>query len=179
MQSLSEADRKAILDLTRQAVARAVHSHQLMSPVPSEGVFSERRGLFVTIHVNKKLQGCIGMIEAQAPLGEALAMCAADAALRDPRFREMQPEQLEGSEVEISLLTPLFAIRPEEIQVGKHGLLVQRGVRKGLLLPQVATEHHMTVKQFLQETCVKAGLPREAWEDPGTKIYGFECEIIR
>ena len=134
--------------------------------------------MFVTLHVNKKLRGCIGVVEAHTTLGESLARCAADAALHDPRFSRMRPEEMEGLEIEVSLLSPLYPVHPSQVEIGTHGLLVERGQRRGLLLPQVAVEHHLSREQFLGETCAKAGLPREAWKDAETKLYGFECEIL-
>jgi AmmeMemoRadiSam system protein A len=178
MPSLSEEDRKAILELARQGVFHAVYHERPLATFPITGIFAERRGLFVTLHVAKKLRGCIGVIEGHAELGETLARCAADAALHDPRFSRLRAEELDALEIEVSLLTPLYPIRPEEVEIGIHGLLVERGPRRGLLLPQVAVEHQLGREQFLAETCVKAGLPREAWKDPETKLYGFQCEII-
>lgn len=132
----------------------------------------------MTLHVAGKLRGCIGVIEGSASLGETLARSAADAALHDPRFSRMRAEEMDALEIEVSLLTPLMPIRPEEVEVGNHGLLVERGPRRGLLLPQVAVEHRLSREQFLAETCVKAGLPRDAWRDSESKLYGFQCEII-
>ena len=134
--------------------------------------------MFVTLHVAKKLRGCIGVIEGLTNLGETLATCAADAALHDPRFSRMRPEEMDALEIEVSLLCPLHPILPEEVEIGVHGLLVEQGTRRGLLLPQVAVEHRLSRERFLAETCTKAGLPREAWKEPETKLYGFECEIL-
>jgi AmmeMemoRadiSam system protein A len=178
MPSLSDDDRKAILELARQGVFHAVCHEQPLSSFPTTGVFAERRGLFVTLHVNKQLRGCIGVIEAHTALGESLARCASDAALRDPRFSRLHPEEVDAVEIEVSLLSPLQPIRPEQVEIGTHGLLVERGSQRGLLLPQVAVEHRLSREQFLGETCAKAGLPREAWKDAETKLYGFECEIL-
>jgi AmmeMemoRadiSam system protein A len=178
MPSLSEEDRKAILELARQGVLHAVCHERPLSTFPTTGIFAERRGLFVTLHVAKKLRGCIGVIEGYANLGETLARCAADAALHDPRFSRMRAEELDALEIEVSLLTPLQPMRSEEVEIGIHGLQVERGARRGLLLPQVAAEHRLSREQFLAETCMKAGLPRDAWKDPETKLYGFQCEII-
>jgi AmmeMemoRadiSam system protein A len=178
MPSLSEEDRKAILELARQGVLHAVWHEEPLSAFPTTGIFAERRGLFVTLHVAKKLRGCIGVIEGPAELGETLTRCAADAALHDPRFSRIRAEELDALEIEVSLLTPIAPIHPEEVEIGIHGLLVERGPRRGLLLPQVALEHRLGREQFLAETCAKAGLPREAWKDPDTKVYGFQCEVI-
>lgn len=178
MPSLSEEDRKAILELARQGVVHAVCHERPLPTFPTTGIFAERGGLFVTLHVAKKLRGCIGVIEGYANLGETLARCAADAALHDPRFSRMRAEELDALEIEVSLLTPLQPMRAEEVEIGVHGLLVEQGSRRGLLLPQVAVEHRLSREQFLAETCAKAGLPRDAWDDPGTKLYGFRCEIL-
>ena len=178
MPSLSEEDRKAILELARQGVLHAVSHERPLSIFPTGGVFAERRGLFVTLHVAKKLRGCIGIIEPATNLGEMLARCAADAALHDPRFSRMRAEEMDALEIEVSLLSPIEPIHPEVVEIGTHGLLVERGTRRGLLLPQVAVEHRLSREQFLAETCTKAGLPRDAWKEPETKLYGFRCEII-
>lgn len=178
MQCLSEADRKAILVLARQAVAEAVCHGRLLTKIPKAEVFERRCGLFVTLHSAKRLRGCIGVIEAREPLGEAIVHCATSAALEDPRFNPMRSEEIADMEIEVSLLSPLQRIRPEEIEIGKHGLMVEQGLCRGLLLPQVATEYGLNREQFLRETCHKAGLPGEAWKSPETRIYGFTCEIF-
>jgi AmmeMemoRadiSam system protein A len=179
MQYLSEEERRAILALARQALTEAVCDGRLLAPFPTEGIFSTRCGVFVTLHARGKLRGCIGVIDGHEPLGESIVRCTASAALQDPRFTQMLPEEVLESEIEVSLLSPLQRILPEEIQVGKHGLVVEQGMRRGLLLPQVAVEHHLDRERFLEETCGKAGFSRDAWKNPETAIYGFTCEIVR
>ena len=178
MPSLSDEDRKAILELASQGVREAVLRGRPLSAYPTLGVFAEPRSLFVTLHHGKKLRGCIGIIEGNAHLGQNLARCAADAALHDPRFTPLRPEELAGLEIEVSLLSPIRPILADQVEIGRHGLLVERGLQRGLLLPQVATEHRLSREQFLAETCVKAGLPRESWKEPETHLYGFECEVV-
>ena len=178
MPSLSEADQKAILELARQAVVEAVCRNRRLGQIPINGIFATMCGAFVTLHVDKRLHGCIGVIEAKDPLGENIAHCAMSAALQDPRFSRIQPADLATLEIEVSLLSPLEPIRPEEIETGKHGLLIEHGFHRGLLLPQVAIEHHLDVEHFLKETCHKAGLPGDAWNAPETLIYGFTCEVF-
>src|SRR5258705_5356899 len=178
MPSLSEAARRAALHLARTAVVNAVSQRKLPEAFPCEGVFADRRGVFVTLHVRNRLQGCIGVIEANEPLGEAIVRCAASAALEDPRFAPMKPERLAELRIEISLLSQLGPISPESIEIGRHGLLVQLHAQRGLLLPQVAIEHHLTREQFLEETCRKAGLGREAWRDPEARLFAFTCEVF-
>ena len=178
MSCLSDADRKTLLDLARQAIVEAVCQGRLLHPLPSSEVLERRCGVFVSLHVKGKLRGCIGVLDGRERLGEGIVRCAAGAALEDPRFTRMQAEEVADAEIEISLMTPLEAIRPEEVEIGTHGLLVEQGGRRGLLLPQVALEHHLDRERFLEETCWKAGLARDAWKNPETKIYGFRCEII-
>jgi AmmeMemoRadiSam system protein A len=178
MLCLSEAERQAALELARQAIREAVLHRGLPDVIPSEGVFSERCGVFVTLHVQGRLQGCIGVTEPSEPLGQAIVRCSVGAALEDPRFTPLKESQLEELNVEISLLSALTPIVPEAIEIGRHGLLVVNHAQRGLLLPKVAIEHRLTREQFLEETCRKAGLPRGAWKDADTRIFGFRCEVI-
>lgn len=178
MPSRSEEFRSALLQWARNAVVEAVSRAQLPADVPQHGIFLERRGVFVTLHVRGRLRGCIGVVETQETLGESIRRCAAGAALRDPRFSPLQTEELGELLVEISLMSTPVPIHPEEIEIGKHGLIIVSGARRGLLLPQVATEHRLDPTQFLEETCRKAGLPPEAWREGGTQILGFTCEVF-
>lgn len=178
MSSPSESDRQSLLQLARQAVTAAVSRGEILSPIPAHGVFAEKQGVFVTLHVRGQLRGCIGVVHPHEPLGEALVRCAASAALQDPRFPAMRPDDLPQLHLEISLLSPPLPIRPEEIEIGRHGLLVSQGKQRGLLLPQVAVEHHLTPEQFLRETCHKAQLPSDAWRSPETVLQGFTCEVF-
>jgi AmmeMemoRadiSam system protein A len=178
MLSLSEAERRAALELARKAVVEAVLHRRLPDEIPTTGIFGERRGVFVTLHVRGRLQGCIGVTDPSGPLGEAIVRCAASAAMEDPRFSPMNKAQIEDLSVEISLLSRLEPIEPEKIEIGRHGLLMALHSQRGLLLPQVAIEHHLTREQFLEETCRKAGLRREAWRDPEAHIFGFTCEVF-
>lgn len=178
MPCLSEADQRALLELAHKAISEAVLHRRIPEVIPREGVFSERRGVFVTLHVRGRLQGCIGVTEPSESLGEAVVRCAVSAALEDPRFAPMKEPQLQDTSIEISLLSPLEQILPEAIEIGRHGLLVVNHSNRGLLLPKVATEHGLNGEQFLEETCRKAGLPRNAWKDSGTHIFGFTCEVF-
>jgi AmmeMemoRadiSam system protein A len=178
MPSLSESDRHNLLLLARNVIVRAVTHHQLLEAIPRDGIFAEQRGVFVTVHVSGHLRGCIGTTAGSEPLADAIVRCAASAALHDPRFAPMRVDELGGLEVEVSVLSPLFRARPEEIRIGRHGLVISDQGHRGLLLPQVAVERRFSPEQFLAETCQKAGLPREAWRWPGTTILGFTCEVF-
>jgi AmmeMemoRadiSam system protein A len=178
MPFLSEADRRSLLEMARRAIVDAVSLQKPAGGIPRTGVFAEKRGVFVTLHLRRRLRGCIGVVEAYEPLGEAVARCAAGAALNDPRFSPVRPEEIEELQIELSLLSPLEPVLPENIEIGKHGLLISKGTKRGLLLPQVAVEHKLGREQFLEETCRKAGLPAEAWREPETQIFGFCCEVF-
>lgn len=178
MPFLSEPDRRALLDLARRAITEAVLFQRPAVDIPKSGIFAETRGAFVTIHLHHRLRGCIGMVEPLDPLGEVIAHCAAGAALHDPRFPAVKPDELSHLDIEISLLSKLEPIRPENIEIGRHGLFISHDVKRGLLLPQVAVEHKLTREQFLDETCRKAGLPPRTWQTPGSEIYAFTCDVF-
>ena len=178
MPSLSETERQAVLQLAHQAIIEAVARGQVLDHIPTGGIFSEQRGVFVTLHIAGRLRGCIGVVEPSEPFGESVVRCAASAALQDPRFPAMHAEELGSLQIEISILSPPFPINPEEIEIGRHGLLIVRGAQRGLLLPQVAIEHHLSAEQFLAESCRKAQLPLDAWREPGTQVSAFTCEVF-
>lgn len=176
---LSADDKKLLLQMARASI----EAHLLDKPLPAvETVpqsLCEPRGAFVSLHRQGQLRGCIGYLEAVKPLGLTVREMAAAAAFHDPRFRPLGREELADLEVEISVLSPMTLIKNiDEIQVGTHGLYIVQGPCRGLLLPQVATEYKWDRLTFLQQTCGKAGLPPDAWKDPGTKIYLFTAEII-
>ena len=177
MPSLSETDRELLLELARQAIAEAV-SHEKRNIAILPGAFTEKQGVFVTLQIRGRLRGCIGVVEAYEPLRDALPRCAVSAALQDPRFSPVRPEELAELQIEISLLSAPAPIRPGDVEIGKHGLLVSRDTHRGLLLPQVAVEHDLGREQFLAETCHKAGLAPGAWKEPETQIFAFTCEVF-
>ncbi|RKZ20397.1 AMMECR1 domain-containing protein, partial [bacterium] len=126
-----------------------------------------------------ELRGCIGLIKGIKPLYLAVQDMAIAAALRDPRFPPVSPSELDEIEIEISVLTPLKEVKDvEEIKVGRDGIYIERGYHSGLLLPQVATEYGWTREEFLDHTCMKAGLFPGCWKEEGTKIYRFSALIF-
>jgi len=168
-----------MLALARDAIVSKL-DNKPRSRAPSEpSCFSLTQGVFVTLEVFGKLRGCIGVIEPREPLRESIIHCARSAAFHDPRFSALRREEVSGLEIEISVLSELFPVALRQIQIGKHGLMVATENHRGLLLPQVASEHKLSREEFLEETCHKAGLPRDAWRAPQTKIYAFTCEIFR
>lgn len=169
--------RAKLLRLARQAIECALGSGRL-GPLVCEGELGERRGVFVTLTRGERLRGCIGQVEPVEPLAQAVVHAAIGAATEDPRFPRVILEELPKIDIELSVLSLLRPLRPEEIIVGRHGLMVTRSYRRGLLLPQVAGERIWTVERFLEETCKKAGLDRNAWKLPGTIIEGFEAGVF-
>jgi AmmeMemoRadiSam system protein A len=134
---------------------------------------------FVTLHVGGELRGCIGTSERRRSLWSVVGDMAGAAATRDPRFPPIDEADLGEMTVEISVLSPDTIIhRPEEIVIGRHGLDVRRAGARGLLLPQVAVEHHLDRERFLAATCRKAGLAADAWQDGATEIRVFEAEVF-
>lgn len=164
--------------MARQAVTEAVSHGRILANIPCGGIFSQQHGVFVTLHIGKWLRGCIGVVEPKEPLGDSVVRCAASAALQDPRFPAVRPDELSDLHIEISMLSPPLPVRPEEIEIGRHGLLISRGRQRGLLLPQVAVEHRLSAEQFLAEACRKAQLPPDSWRDADASICGFTCEIF-
>jgi AmmeMemoRadiSam system protein A len=160
---LTVAEEQRLLQLAREAVEQAAHYGQLSEIEAPEGVLREKCGAFVTLHKSRSLRGCIGYAEPAKPLFCSVRECAFAAALHDPRFEPVVPDELPDLHIEISVLSPLQVIAPEQIEVGRHGLIVSLGPRRGLLLPQVASSWKWDRSRFLEEACVKAGLPRDAW----------------
>ena len=125
------------------------------------------------------LRGCIGYIHALKQLDETIIEMAQAAAFRDPRFPPVTKDEFDDLEIEISVLTPIREIEDiNEIEVGKHGIIIERGGYSGLLLPQVATDYGWDRETFLEHTCNKAGLPTDAWKQEGTKIKIFSADIF-
>jgi uncharacterized protein len=173
----SEHDRALLLRLAREAIE--AHVGVRAAHVPSDaGVLGTPGGAFVSLHSHGELRGCIGHIEPNEPIGKVVPRCAVAAAASDPRFPPIAADELTQIEIEISLLGLLEPIAgPNDVIVGRHGLVVQLGWQRGLLLPQVATEWQWDAETFLAQTCHKAGLPRDAWKH-GAAIWRFEAEVF-
>ncbi len=143
------------------------------------GHLQEKRGAFVSLHKRGRLRGCIGLIHPAKPLYQAVEEMARAAAFEDPRFAPVTDAELKELDVEISVLTPLQRMKDKkEIEIGKHGLYIRKGLFSGLLLPQVATEYGWDTMTFLEETCRKAGLPRQAWKEKDAEIFLFSADIF-
>jgi AmmeMemoRadiSam system protein A len=177
--NLSPADKQLLLKVARDSIAARLHGKAAIPGKVSSPVLDEFRGAFVSLHRRGQLRGCIGYIEAVKPLLQTVMEMAPAAAFQDPRFRPLQADELADLEIEISVLTPMRLVKStDEIDVGKHGLYIIKGHNRGLLLPQVASQYHWDRQTFLEQTCHKAGLPSNAWEDAGTQIFIFRAEIF-
>jgi len=175
---LSEEDKKTLLAIARRTVEQVTKGEPLPSFEVTSKRLLEKWGAFVTLKKHGELRGCIGYIEGIKPLWETVRDMARAAALEDPRFPPVRPEEVRELEIEISVLTPLRKIKDiDEIVIGRDGLIIRKGWRQGLLLPQVATEYGWDVRTFLEHTCLKAGLPRNAWKDPDAEIWAFSAEV--
>ncbi len=178
--SLTAQERAELLNIARQAVQIAVKEHRRYEPPqPGSAALREERGAFVTLKKRGELRGCIGHTVPQQPLYLTVRDVAIYAALQDPRFAAVTPEELGDLEFEISVLSPFRKVRdPREVRVGEHGLLVRRGSREGLLLPQVPVEQKWDRRTFLEQSCYKAGLPADAWKDPETDLFVFTALVF-
>lgn len=176
---LSTEQRQTLLKLARGTIAQYLKDGTRPALPPAEGVLAEVCGAFVTLHKRGRLRGCIGNLIGQGPLIETIQEMAIAAATQDPRFSRVRPEELAEIDLEISVLSPLKQVKDvSEIQVGTHGILMRRGMSQGVLLPQVATEWKWDREEFLANTCEKAGLPPDAWQDPRTVIEIFSAEVF-
>jgi AmmeMemoRadiSam system protein A len=174
---ISSADEKPLLSLARQALEARVAGDR-PPQVVCIGPLALRCGAFVSIHNGDQLRGCLGRLSPSSPLGTTLVYLGAALADSDPRFPPVLPDELRLLQMEISLLTPERAVASiEEITVGQHGVIVEHGRSRGLLLPQVASELGWDRETFLEQACLKAGLPRDAWRT-GTRILVFEARIF-
>ena len=170
-------DQRRLLDLARRALAARVR-HAGLPDIDGSLAPDVRRGAFVSIFHDGELRGCLGRLNSQLPIARLVAQLAQAVADSDPRFDRVTPQELAGIGLEISVLTREREISSvEEIEVGRHGLIVEQGTNRGLLLPQVPSEHGWDRHTFLDHTCLKAGLAADAWRR-GARIFVFEAEVF-
>jgi len=183
MSGLREEEGQLAVQLARQSLNSTVTGKN--DPLPSLPlVFSEKRGVFVTLTRSGQLRGCIGFPYPVSPLGDAIINAAHSAAVEDPRFHPVRPEELGSIRVEVTVLTEPVVIegpaeeRAMKVEVGRHGLIVRGQGASGLLLPQVATDFNWESEEFLSSTCAKAGLAGRCWRDQNVEISTFEGQIF-
>jgi AmmeMemoRadiSam system protein A len=172
-------ERKDLLRLARRSIAARLEGvsnpAEGAGPGPGDRVLA---GAFVSLHLHDDLRGCIGYPWGDRVLREVVAQCAAQAATEDPRFPPLGADELADVEIEVSVLGGIEVIKDvSEIEVGRHGLIAEQGFRRGLLLPQVASEHRWDRETFLAHTCMKAGLDPDAWRR-GARLFRFEAEVF-
>ncbi|MCZ7585656.1 MAG: AmmeMemoRadiSam system protein A [Deltaproteobacteria bacterium] len=173
------AGRRECLSIARktlEAYLRTGDTPDFDSDVPE---LHEPGAAFVTLHCRGELRGCIGQTEARGPLWRCVREMAISAATQDPRFAPVTEAELSDVDIEVSVLSAPEPVHDAtEIEIGRHGLIVTRDFYRGLLLPQVAPRYDWTPEEFLEHTCVKAGLPKSAWKDPKARIERFEARIF-
>lgn len=175
---------KTAVKLARDAITAYVEKKARIKPETLPPVFSAKRGVFVTIHEEGELRGCIGYPEPIMPLGLAIVDSAINAASSDPRFPSVRPAELPRIDVEVTILTKPEtytapkADLPNMVRIGVDGLIVRKGRRSGLLLPQVAPEYNMDPLDFLSQTSLKAGMTPDAWIDEDTEVLHFQAQIF-
>ncbi|MFZ3215639.1 MAG: AmmeMemoRadiSam system protein A [Candidatus Acidiferrales bacterium] len=178
MSSLAEREQQLLLQIARSALTLGVEKNLPLRDWPNEEFLRRPGGAFVTLHRRGRLRGCVGQLPGQEALGAVVAHCARASALDDPRFDPVAATELSEIEIELSILSPLENVTLQQIEAGKHGLVVSQGRQRGVLLPQVAREFKWAARRFLEETCVKAGLERDAWQDPATRVQAFTAEVF-
>lgn len=177
-EELSPAQQAEVLRIARLSLESHVKEGRPPSIQVDDPALQRPCGAFVTLKKGGELRGCIGSLQAAEPLADTVIEMAGAAALRDPRFEPVQPEELPAIEIEVSVLSPLRRISEvSEIEVGRHGLYLVQGLNRGVLLPQVATEQGWDREQFLRHTCLKAGLPPDAWQK-GAQIFVFTAQVF-
>lgn len=178
---LGKKDAEELINLAR----KAVRQKKDLKVDNLKSRFNNKRGVFITVktYPERRLRGCIGIPRPRKPLYKAVIKAARDAAYSDPRFPPLKKEDLGSITVELSILTLPEKVEteeaPKEIKVGEDGLIVSKGIRTGLLLPQVAVDRDWDSKEFLEETCRKAGLPRDAWKSEDTEIQVFQAQVFK
>ena len=177
LEILTDDDRLLLKKIARDAIAAKLDGKEYTPP--SSERLDQKRGLFVTLTLDGDLRGCIGTIRARTPISEATAEMARAAAFDDPRFPELTREEFERIEYELSVLSSLERVRDfSDIVVGRDGLMIKLNMHTGLLLPQVAAEHGWNAIQFLEQTCLKAGISRNSYKDKHAEIYRFTADVF-
>jgi len=167
-----------LIRLARDAIAAWLEEERRLGAPTRPAVLEENRGVFVTLRNGAELRGCIGYPLPSQPLGAAVVDAAIAAATADPRFPVVAADELERLSLEVSVLTPPVSVAADEVVVGRDGLVIELDGRRGLLLPQVASENGWQRADLLAGVCLKAGLPAQAWLDPHARLERFEAEVF-
>ncbi|MFA5200437.1 MAG: AmmeMemoRadiSam system protein B [Candidatus Omnitrophota bacterium] len=177
---LNQEQKKKLLKLARNSIETYLKTGKKLEVNENDPVLNKNMGAFVTLNKGGDLRGCIGNLVGNQPIYLTVRDMAVEAAVDDPRFSPLSLKELKEVEIEISVLSPLVRVKSaDEIELGKHGVLVRKGARSGVFLPQVATETGWGKEEFLDNLCShKAGLPESSWKDKDTEIYIFSAEVF-
>lgn len=177
---LNRVQRKRLLEIARSSIENYLKTGKKLELTEADSTLLKELGVFVTLHTHGRLRGCIGNLIGEQPLYLGVRDMAIEAAVNDPRFPPVESDELKNIEIEISVLSVLKRIdSADEIQLGIHGVLVRKGFRSGVFLPQVAWETGWSKEEFLSNLCAhKAGLSADAWKDKTTEIYTFTAELF-
>jgi len=176
---LTDEEKRFCKDLIRHVIARHLGLEAGSAPVLASETLNSELGAFVTLKLHGRLRGCIGNIVGNGPLLATIERMAGAAAFEDPRFSPVTAAEFPELEIEVSVMGPLtLCPDPELIEIGRHGLYIRKSMHSGLLLPQVATEWGWDRETFLDQTCVKAGLPKGTWRKSKVEIWWFEAVIF-
>jgi AmmeMemoRadiSam system protein A len=176
---LDERERRELLRVARLALVEHLHHGRRPTGAPHCQALLEARPVFVSVHLGGRLRGCMGRIETETPLYAAVMDLAVSAATSDPRFAPITVDEVGEARLEISVLSPRAPLAAaSELALGRDGLIISRGARRGLLLPKVAVEQGWDAERFLDETCGKAGLPSGSWREPSTTVERFTAEVF-
>ncbi len=179
MIELNKDQQVKLLKLARNTIAVKLGLGTGEKPEFNDAIFGEKCGAFVTLHIRGRLRGCIGYIKGVKNIPETVTDMAEASAFKDPRFPPLRKEEYNDIDIEISVLSPIEPVESvSDIMVGRDGLIISRGFNSGLLLPQVPTEQGWDLETFLVNTCYKAGLPGNAWQQKGTKIEKFSAQVF-
>ena len=184
---ISDESGKFLLDLAKQSVKYYLENGEKMEKPEDYPIeLDEKLGVFVTLNKNFRLRGCIGYPEPILPAIDATIEVAIAAAVNDPRFPEVSIMEFDDLDFEVTVLTKpeiIYVAHPdqyfEEIEIGRDGLIIQKGYSRGLLLPQVATENKFSIEEFLENTCMKAGISADSWMDESCDVYKFQGQIFK
>lgn len=172
----SQQERTLLLGLAHESILSALENREISLDPPSPHL-AEPRGAFTSIYLDHQLRGCVGYVLPIGSVYRAVAETARAAAFEDSRFYPVTLDEARHLQIELSILSVPRPIAAEEVEIGRHGLLITAGFRRGLLLPQVPIEHQWDRVTFLEQTCRKAGLPSDAWQT-GATIEGFTAEVF-
>ncbi len=176
---LADDEKRELLRIARATLREYLRSGRIPPGKPHRESMLAEAGAFVSLHTGGELRGCIGHLGESKPLYKVIQEMAVAAASRDPRFPPLEPDDLDNTEIEISVLGAAEPVSdPADITLGEHGLVIEQGQHRGLLLPQVAIEHQLDAVGFLEAVCRKANLPENAWSSPQATVQRFTAQVF-